>query len=122
MAIFYDPDANCYITGEVYIGPLSSYTGRSSLAAVMDEAPHDTPIGHAPKGRGPQRNRPVVAIAVSSYMKMRSDDGRGWRKMDRAHPNAKPCATCVEGFLRPCDVRRRYSRCETCRREAMTPA
>ena len=111
MARYYDDSTGRYLDCTVLPLPPSTYTGGSSLAGVVALGAKSE--SYAP--RGPHRNRPHVATKVSTYA-VRSDHGSGWRKMDASHPNAQPCATCASGFLRPCDVRRRFISCQVCRR------
>jgi hypothetical protein len=52
--------------------------------------------------------------AVDAYANVFRAKGSGWRLMTREHPNAVPCPTCADGFLRPKDAGRQ-SQCRACR-------
>ena len=66
---------------------------------------------HRPRG---QTYFPI-ACEADQRANVLSATGKGWRLMTRDHPNATPCPTCVDGFLRPKEAARRFRRCVVCR-------
>jgi hypothetical protein len=112
-----------------FTGPLATHTLTDGEGWVQKRHPldalrragHDGNSVEAVKQAHVRRHRTssttykAVPRIVDPCANVFKASGKGWRLMTKDHPNAHPCSSCLDGFLRPKEVARRYVTCRTCR-------